>query len=92
MVMARKRLEAPWEAVSDLDAYLLAANVQIVDLDRAQARVAMEGRIRYGQGFGTGGGLNFGDSFAYALAKVRRAPLLYVGDDFSKTDIVSALA
>jgi ribonuclease VapC len=36
-------------------------------------------------------GLNFGDCFAYALAKARNAALLYVGDDFSKTDIVSAI-
>jgi ribonuclease VapC len=37
-------------------------------------------------------GLNFGDCFAYALAKERNCPLLYVGNDFSKTDIMSALA
>lgn len=36
-------------------------------------------------------GLNFGDCFAYALAKERSCPLLFVGDDFSKTDIGSAL-
>jgi ribonuclease VapC len=34
--------------------------------------------------------LNFGDCFAYALAKEHRCPLLYVGDDFAKTDLVSA--
>ncbi len=37
-------------------------------------------------------GLNFGDCFAYALAKERNCPLLFVGEDFAKTDIVSALA
>lgn len=41
---------------------------------------------------GCGGALNFGDSFAYALAKVNDAPLLYVGNDFTSTDVVSALA
>jgi ribonuclease VapC len=35
--------------------------------------------------------LNFGDCFAYALAAERRCPLLYVGNDFAQTDIVSAL-
>ena len=35
--------------------------------------------------------LNLGDCFAYALAKERGCPLLFVGDDFSRTDIVSAL-
>lgn len=36
-------------------------------------------------------GLNFGDCFAYAVAKERACPLLYVGDDFSQTDLASAL-
>ena len=36
-------------------------------------------------------GLNFGDCFAYALAKLTGEPLLFKGDDFKKTDIVSAL-
>jgi ribonuclease VapC len=35
--------------------------------------------------------LNFGDCFAYEVAKEHACPLLYVGDDFSKTDIESAL-
>jgi uncharacterized protein with PIN domain len=35
--------------------------------------------------------LNFGDCFAYALAQERACPLLYVGGDFKKTDIVAAL-
>ncbi|MFN3819842.1 type II toxin-antitoxin system VapC family toxin [Blastomonas sp.] len=35
--------------------------------------------------------LNFGDCFAYQVAKDRRCPLLYIGNDFAKTDIVSAL-
>lgn len=36
-------------------------------------------------------GLNYGDSFAYALAKRLNCPLLFIGDDFSRTDIRSAL-
>ena len=36
-------------------------------------------------------GLNFGDSFAYALAKITGEPLLFKGEDFKKTDILSAL-
>jgi ribonuclease VapC len=36
-------------------------------------------------------GLNFGDCFAYALAKITGEPLLFKGDDFKNTDIVSAL-
>jgi ribonuclease VapC len=51
----------------------------------------MEARIRHGKGFGATAGLNFGDCFSYALAKALGAPLLYIGDDFGKTDIASAL-
>ena len=35
-------------------------------------------------------GLNYGDSFAYALAKATGEPLLFKGDDFAKTDVVAA--
>lgn len=57
---------------------------------------AFAGRVarayaRWGKGVHPAG-LNFGDCFAYALAEERSSPLLYVGDDFSHTNIVSALA
>ncbi|WP_082674430.1 type II toxin-antitoxin system VapC family toxin [Thiohalocapsa sp. ML1] len=44
--------------------------------------------VAYGKGSGRPAGLNFGDVFSYALAKVRGLPLLFKGDDFSRTDIV----
>ena len=47
--------------------------------------------VTYGKGSGHPAGLNFGDVFSYALAKVRGLPLLYKGDDFAHTDIASAL-
>jgi ribonuclease VapC len=47
--------------------------------------------VAYGKGSGHPAGLNFGDVFSYALAKVRGLPLLYKGDDFAHTDIASAL-
>jgi ribonuclease VapC len=48
--------------------------------------------VAYGKGSGHPAGLNFGDVFSYALAKVRGLPLLYKGDDFVHTDIASALS
>ena len=51
----------------------------------------MQARIEYGREFGTRGGLNFGDCFAYALAKQHSTPLLYIGNDFGLTDIRSVL-
>ena len=53
------------------------------------ARVA-DAYERWGRGAGTAD-LNFGDCFAYEAAKTRGCPLLYVGEDFAKTDIESAL-
>ncbi len=51
----------------------------------------MQARIRFGKGFASPARLNFDDCFAYALARANNAPLLYCGDDFRNTDVVSAL-
>ena len=67
-------------------------DVEIAPVDEAQARLALAARIKYGRGFGHTARLNYSDCFAYALAKVRNLPLLNKGDDFTHTDIVSALA
>lgn len=80
------------EAIVDLDAFLSDFRITIAPTDADLARAAMKARLDYGKGFGTRGGLNFGDCFAYALAKRHSAPLLYVGDDFALTDIQSALS
>lgn len=79
------------EAIADLDEFLSDFQILIAPIDENLARAAMRARVDYGKGFGTRGGLNFGDCFAYALAKLRSAPLLYVGNDFSLTDVQPAL-
>lgn len=79
------------EAIADLDGLLVDFGIAIAPVDDSLARAAMRARVEYGKGFGTRGGLNFGDCFAYALAKRHSAPLLYVGDDFAPTDVRSAL-
>lgn len=56
-----------------------------------QALLARQAHRDYGRGSGHRAGLNFGDCFAYALAKSSAEPLLYQGDDFVHTDIRSAL-
>ncbi|MGK9199218.1 MULTISPECIES: type II toxin-antitoxin system VapC family toxin [Sinorhizobium] len=80
------------EAIADLDAFLSDFGIAVAPIDDNLARAAMRARLDYGKGFGTRGGLNFGDCFAYALAKRHSAPLLYVGDDFALTDVQSGLA
>lgn len=79
------------KAVDVLDDFLATLGVDIAPLDDMVARVALKARLDYGKGFGTRGGLNFGDCFAYALARHHSAPLLYVGNDFAVTDVQSAL-
>ena len=46
---------------------------------------------KYGKGSGHAAGLNFGDCFSYALAKLREEPLLFKGNDFSRTDLLIAV-
>jgi ribonuclease VapC len=57
----------------------------------AQARIAREAYRDFGKGSGHPAGLNLGDCFAYALAKVTGEPILFKGDDFIHTDLTPAL-
>lgn len=79
-------------ALADLDAFLAAFRIEIAPVTEGLAREALKARIKYGKGFGSKKGLNFGECFAYALAKAHGAPLLFVGDDFASTDVERALA
>ncbi len=90
-VLAGRRHTDRLRAIDDLDAFLAAAGIALAPVDAAQARLALQARIRFGRGMGHGGVLNFGDAFSYALARSRNAPLLFVGDDFSTTDVLAAL-
>ncbi len=56
-----------------------------------QAKIARQAYRDYGKGSGHPAGLNFGDCFSYALARERREPMLWKGDDFGHTDIRSAM-
>ena len=60
--------------------------VVVTPFDDRHRRVAMDAFIRYGKGRHPAA-LNFGDCLTYAAARVAGAPLLFVGDDFAKTDI-----
>ncbi|ESY12371.1 type II toxin-antitoxin system VapC family toxin [Mesorhizobium sp. M0615] len=63
---------------------------EVTAVTPASGRRIAEAYGRWGKGIHPAG-LNFGDCFAYEVAKDRACRLLYVGDDFSKTDIESAL-
>jgi ribonuclease VapC len=75
--------------VTDLDALLSAAAVRCVAVDEAQARLARDAFTRFGRGRGLAA-LNYGDCFAYALARAMDRPLLFKGEDFEKTDVTPA--
>jgi ribonuclease VapC len=78
-----------YENVADFQSYLRKTGVQIRELTATQAELALEAFRRFGKGRHPAA-LNFGDCMAYALAKDLGEPLLYKGDDFSRTDIISA--
>jgi ribonuclease VapC len=75
-----------------LDDLLRLPNFELVAPDLSEADAAYAAFVTYGRGSGHPAGLNFGDVFSYALAKVRGLPLLYKGADFGQTDIRSAAA
>ena len=64
---------------------------EVVPPGPAEMDAAYAAFVAFGKGSGHAAGLNFGDVFSYALAKVRNLPLLFKGDDFSQTDIASAV-
>jgi ribonuclease VapC len=75
-----------------LDDVIRDAAITIEPVTERQARIAREAYRDYGKGSGHPAGLNFGDCFAYALARDRAEPLLYKGTDFALTDVKSAIA
>ncbi|WP_431324829.1 type II toxin-antitoxin system VapC family toxin [Rhizobium sp. YTU87027] len=71
---------------AELDLWLHKAGVEIVSVDTDQIAIARRAWRAFGKGRHPAG-LNYGDCFSYALAKTRGEPLLFKGDDFSRTDI-----
>lgn len=74
-----------------LEALLRQAAVEVVPFDGEQADAAVDAHLAYGRGSGHPARLNLGDTYSYALAYVRDEPLLFVGDDFARTDVRSAI-
>jgi ribonuclease VapC len=86
VVLTRRFLVDPRPSLtSDFQTY----GVQVVPLNKRHADVAIHAFLRYGKGRHPAK-LNFGDCLSYAIASLAGIPLLYTGDDFSKTDIEAA--
>ena len=69
-----------------LDDFVRETQLLLEPVTVEQARIAREAYRDYGKGRRRAG-LNFGDCFAYALAKEKGEPLLFKGDDFRRTDV-----
>jgi ribonuclease VapC len=83
IVLEAKRGEA---AGREFDLFVVRAQLEIVSVDAEQADIARSAWRKYGKGRHAAG-LNFGDCFAYALAKFSGEKLLAKGEDFRFTDV-----
>jgi ribonuclease VapC len=77
-----------WSA--KLEEFVARIDFEIVPVTTATAEAVGRAYEKWGKGLHRAS-LNFGDCFAYALARERNCPLLFIGNDFSQTDLVSAL-
>jgi ribonuclease VapC len=77
-------------ASRSVDELIAVAGITLEPVTSEQARIAREAYRDFGRGSGHPAGLDFGDCFAYALAKAMGEPLLFKGDDFSRTDVHGA--
>ncbi len=87
IVLEARRGEA---AGREFDLFLHHAQFEVVAADSEQIEIARVAWRKYGKGRHRAG-LNFGDCFAYALAKVMGEPILFKGDDFAHTDLTAAI-
>lgn len=72
------------------DALIARSGIEVVDVTREQADIARQAYLEFGKGIHPAG-LNYGDCFSYALARLSGMPLLFKGQDFGLTDIEAAL-
>ena len=77
--------------ISDLDLFLKRMDIGVEPVTEYQSDLAFAAFCTFGKGTGHPAGLNFGDCLAYALARSHACPLLFKGNDFSRTDIISAI-
>jgi ribonuclease VapC len=93
-VMALRRLGAAsvQQAERLVRQLLQSAEIEEVAIGSQESMAAVTAYARYGKGQGHPAQLNLGDCFAYACARTRNVPLLFVGNDFPQTDIPDARA
>lgn len=87
MVVSSRMDVSPAEAQAILDAFLAEADIVVMPIDDAVARIAVEAFERFGKGRGTKAQLNLADCLSYACARAQGVPILFKGRDFSHTDL-----
>ena len=88
-MVAQGRLGAG--AVAEVDGFVADYRIEVIPVTAEDLAAVRQGILDYGKGRGTEPAvLNFGDVFAYALAKRLGAPLLFKGDGFARTDVMPA--
>jgi ribonuclease VapC len=75
----------------EFDELIERFKIVIEPVTAEQAKIARQAYRDFGKGSGSPANLNFGDCFTYALARDKREPLLYKGDDFGHTDLRGAV-
>lgn len=78
------------KVAAEMQAVISSLGFEVVPVTAASAARIAQAYVQWGRGMNSAG-LNFGDCFAYEVAKEHDCPLLFVGDDFSRTDIKRAL-
>lgn len=74
-----------------LDELIATLEITVEPVTEHQGEIARRAYQRYGRGSGSPARLNYGDSFSYALSVATSEPLLFVGEDFTHTDVIPAL-
>jgi len=87
MRLSSKLKVEPLSALRDIEALLDEARIAVMPIDENHARSAVKAFAKYGKGRGHPAQLNLVDCLSYACATVGGMPLLFKGNDFSRTDI-----
>jgi len=88
MVLVGKKYPNP---CGELESFFQVSNISVIGITHTQTVIAQQAFLQYGKGRHKAA-LNFVDCFSYALAKEKNLPLLFKGDDFTHTDIESAIS
>jgi ribonuclease VapC len=91
MVLSRELNVAPSAAQFAFDELIEAAGIKVIGFTDEMGRIAVDAFEKFGKGRKSAAQLNLGDCLSYAAAKGAGLPLLFLGDDFTKTDVSSVL-